>query len=311
MNPNTHINLYEKDVSMLYDYGIKKKLVTCKNLRRKGFEVDTKPKPRGTASDHKEDSNVARSRQSMYELAYCNPWELFVTMTLNPAQYDRTDLKGYHASLTQWFRNYGKKHGFKIDFLIIPELHKDGKSWHVHGLLMGLPLDHLTPFTLEQTLPYYVLNQLKKGKAIYNWLAYQEKFGYINVEAINNREHVAKYITKYITKDLSRSVSAVGAHMYYVSRGLQRKKLIEKGTLSTSVPYDFTNDYVSVKWIDKSIDTTNLIRPELERKRSNDTPPTDIKAIFRAHEKHIKEIEERQLYKFDGSVPDDMYCPFD
>jgi hypothetical protein len=61
---------------------------------------------------------------------------------------------------------------------------------------------------------------------------------------------------KYITKDLSRSVSELGAHMYYASQGLERAKEVKRGIL-TKAPekWDFENEYVKIKRIDKMAST--------------------------------------------------------
>ena len=92
----------------------------------------------------------------------CNPWEYFVTLTIDPAKYDRYNLKEFHKHNAQFVRDYNKKHGAKIKYLIIPEQHKDG-AWHEHGLFLGIPQSHLTAFTLDQKLPHKIRKKLKKG----------------------------------------------------------------------------------------------------------------------------------------------------
>lgn len=308
---DSSINLYQKNAVMVYDYGLKKKLVRCRSLRRSGFELETKPRERGTASSTKEESNLARARQTIYELAFCNPWELFITLTLNPSQYDRTDLKGYQRSLSQWIRNYNKKHGLNIKYLLIPETHKDG-AWHMHGFLMGLPKSHLREFTVAEHLPYYILNKIDEGDHIYDWTAYREKFGFVDIEAIRSHEKVTKYVTKYVTKDLSRSVTELNANMYYCSKGLQRKTLLAKGTLDVEIPdeyWDFHNDYVAVKWYSKDIDVESSVIPDVPLTTGHD-PEEKLNGIISEHYKNIKTIEERQLHDF-TELMDGDYCPFE
>lgn len=287
MRTDQSTHLYDKNVAMVYDYGYKKKLVLCKTLRKKGFEVDTKPTERGTIHGYKLDASLIRTRSTIFELAYCNPWTLFITLTLNPKKWDRTDLKGYQKSLTRWIRYYNQKHGLEIKYLLVPELHDDGESWHMHGFLMGLPESHL----------------VENDNGFKDWLPYREKFGYMSLDSIRSHEGVSKYITKYVTKDMSKSVSEVNANMYYCSKGLNRKILIKKGTLQHSVPWDFKNDFVHVKWYGQDTPVELFID---EVKIDDDVT---IQSVVDRHLEHIKELKQRQLYQFSKVTASDQ-CPF-
>ena len=226
------VNLYQSDIAVLKDYRIMKKLTLHKSIRLAGFEVETKRGEKGKVNENKLDENIIRTRSRVFELAYCNPWELFITLTLDPDLYDRYNLKKWHKHLTHWIRDYNRKHGLKVKYLLIPEQHKDG-AWHIHGFLMGLPADHL-----ETNKNGYL-----------DWSAYREKFGYCSIDKIRNHEAVAKYITKYISKGMSDCVKELNAHMYYCSRELQRATVIKKGTLvGANVPWDYEGDWVKCKW---------------------------------------------------------------
>ena len=116
------------------------KLVRMNCLKTSGLEIDKKLQvERGKQNDSKINESILRSKSKIFELAYCNPWDWFFTGTINPNKQDRTDLELFHKQLTQWFRNYNKIHSLNIKFLFVPEKHKDGKSWHVHGFIYGLP----------------------------------------------------------------------------------------------------------------------------------------------------------------------------
>lgn len=230
--------LYKYDVAILKDYGgIKHKISLHRVLRTTGLEVDEKRnfKPKGTVNNKKLDNNVIRAKSKVFEYAYCNDWEYFVTATINPNKYDRTDLKTYYKDFSQWLRNIGKKHGLKIDYIFIPELHKDGKSWHIHGFIKGLPKEHLK------------VNE----NGYLDWLPYKQKFGYISLDEIRNRQKAASYITKYISKNLSDCIGELNAKMYYCSKGLNTARTIKKGTLNSefSMP-DFESEWVKLKWYD-------------------------------------------------------------
>lgn len=213
------------------------------------------------------ENNIARAKRTIFELAYCNAWEYFFTGTLSPRLYNRTDLTKAHKDLTQWFRDQGKKYSCKIDFILVPELHEDGESWHFHGLLRGIPDECLTPFFENQKLPMSILEKLKKGDTVYNWPAYGAKFGFVSLEKVKNHEAVSKYITKYINKNLARSVTEVGAHLYYHSRGLSTGYTIKKGVLSAnSTPFEFQweNDFCKLATFELTAENYQMVLSSFE-----------------------------------------------
>lgn len=201
--------------------------------------------------DEKLKASLFRSRQKIFEYAYCNDWEYFVTMTLDKEKFDRYNLPKWHKSVTRWLYDYRRKTGQKIDFLLIPEQHKDG-AWHIHGLLKGLPLDRLSEF--PKGTPLY-------GSKNLNWKDYAKKYGFCSVSAVENSEAVSKYITKYITKDMAALNRELGAHLYYVSRGLNAAETMDAGYIQSSyvdISPDFENEYVSVKWSDSYSDLCRI-----------------------------------------------------
>lgn len=140
-----------------------------------------------------------------------------------------------------------KKHGIKIDYLFIPELHSDGKSWHLHGFIKGLPEEHLKEFKLGDSMGKAIAEKIKAGDVVYNWLPYAKKFGFCDLEKIQNHEAVAKYITKYISKELANSVTELNANKYYCSKGLKRAETIKKGSMSwADIKPTFENEYCSI-----------------------------------------------------------------
>lgn len=246
---------YNQTILKVFGYGEHKKIkvITMNCLRTAGIEDENEYfAVRGSVNDEKLEESIIRAKNKIFELAFCNPWDYFFTGTLDPKKYDRTDLEKYHKDLTQWFRDQGKKLGCKIDFLLIPELHTDGKSWHIHGFIYGLPQSELKQFVVGDKMGKVLADKVKNGDIVYNWLAYQKKFGFCDLEPIRNAEAVSKYITKYINKNLATSVKELNAHLYYHSRGLAMAETIKKGTMSANIVPTYTNDYCSVAWLDYS-----------------------------------------------------------
>lgn len=248
---------YKQNQTILKVFGCgdhkKIKVITMALLRSKGVEDDTEVfVERGSVNDEKTDESISRTRSAIFELAFCNPWTYFFTATLDPAKFDRTDLKKFIKALTQWIRNYNKKYGLQIKYLLIPELHSDGKSWHLHGFIMGLPVEHLHQFKIGDKMGAKLAQKVANGDLVYNWVAYMDKFGFCDLEPIKSSEAVSKYVTKYISKNLRNSVKELNAHMYYCSLGLKRAETIKVGFMSAHITPTFTSDYCSVSWLDYS-----------------------------------------------------------
>ena len=244
---------YNQTILKVYGQGNNKKIkvITMRCLRTAGLDCENDfITARGTANDMKLDNNISRARNRIFELAFCNEWQFFFTGTLNPKLYDRTDLEKFHKDLTKWLSNQSTKFGTKIKYLLIPELHCDGKSWHIHGFMSGIPSSELKQFQIGDTMSAALVEKVSKGDTVYNWLSYQNKFGFCDLEPIKNAEAVSKYITKYINKNLATSITELNAHLFYHSRGLNEAQTIKKGTMLADIEPSFTNDYCSVSWLD-------------------------------------------------------------
>lgn len=215
------------------------KIIYCKlPIMRPGFEQERKfnkfNKSRNV-HDSKLANSIARARTRVFEIAICNDFDYFITLTIDKEKLDRYDLREYIKKLGQFIRNYRRDYGCDIQYLLIPEKHVDG-AWHVHGLIKGIPAD-----------------QLKKNEYGYlDWEDYKKRFGYCSIDKIKNQEAVSKYITKYIRKsfDTDRGVTDKESKLYYCSRGLRRPQKKKEGTLNgwqlDKVPFDYENEYVRV-----------------------------------------------------------------
>jgi len=236
-------SLYVKDIATLKKYSDTKfKLTLHRQLRQKGFEIENYSE-KCSVNDEKLDCNISRARSKIFEYAYCNSWENFINLTIDQKKYDRYNLKVYMKDLSIWLKNYNRRFKINIRYLFIPEQHKDG-AWHMHGLIMGLPANHLTDF-VPGVHPQKLIDMGYK-----NWLPYSRKFGFVSVGNVKNHEACSKYITKYVTKDMATNNTTLNARLYYCSKGLEIAQMIEKGTMSANIVPDYENDYVKVKWLD-------------------------------------------------------------
>lgn len=215
------------------------KISTMKiGILRKGQKVNRLPK--NSVNDKKLDNNLVRAKTTIKEYALCNEFEYFLTLTLDKNKYNRYDLKKYIKDFGQFIRDYRKKYNSNIQYILIPEQHKDG-AWHMHGLIKGILKEHLINFDLMPNAPVKL-----KNKDYYNFDLYYKKFGFCSLGKIRDINKISSYITKYITKDLGKNIE-MGNKVYYATRGLKKAEQIKKGHLVCPLDYDFENDYVKIK----------------------------------------------------------------
>ena len=246
---------YDQTILKVYGQGDNKKIkvIRMNSLRVEGIEDEEEIRScKGSVNDEKLAENILRAKNIIFEYAFCNEWDWFFTGTLDKTKYDRTNLAKFHKDLVKWFIKYGSYHGCKIKFLLVPELHSDGQSWHVHGFLQGLPVTLLKRFKVGDRMGKALVAKVLNGDEVYNWPAYADKFGFCDLEPIRNAEAVSKYIQKYINKNLATSVRELNAHLYYHSRGLQRAQVVKIGEMDVPFAPTYENEFCQVSWLDYS-----------------------------------------------------------
>jgi len=214
-----------RNVLIVKQYGKKYKAIWSSVVRKKGFEALDDPalpdalgvNPFTGESYYESDfrwpgqydeglkleNNISRAKSKIFEYAFCNDWDYFVTLTIDKEKLDRYDLHTYVKKLGQFISNYKKNHGSKFNYLLVPEKHEDG-AYHMHGLISGILPKHL------------VINE----HGYLDFPLYRDRFGFISMSEVRDHEAVSKYITKYVTKEFLNSEK--GANSYYCSKGLNR-----------------------------------------------------------------------------------------
>lgn len=147
--------------------------------------------------------SINRTVNTVYELARANTWSYFLTLTINPALIDNT-LDNYDVftkTIRKYLNNLKTNYAPDLKYLIVPELHKDGKKIHFHALIADVG-NIKFEFSGKVSAGKYIydIDKCKWGKKIYNMPLW--KFGWSTATAVQDNNKVAGYICKYITKDL-------------------------------------------------------------------------------------------------------------
>jgi len=232
--------LYDNDITIVKQIGDSKlKVVNMSSCRVSGLETDKELtfSEKNSVNTEKLSNNIVRAKTKVNELALCNPWSWFVTLTIDKEKYNRYDLKTYYRDFSEFLHNFNRRRPEhqKVKYILIPELHEDG-AWHMHGLIQGLEKEDL------------YINE----HGYFSWKSYDSKFGFISMDSIRDSDKVSSYITKYITKETDKTVTELGGHIYYRSKGLNTPIELYRGRAELLCPWDYEHPdgYCRVKIFD-------------------------------------------------------------
>lgn len=175
--------------------------------------------------------SISRARRVCLELALCNDWTWFGTLTIAKNNFDRSNLDGWYKKFREWLKYQRKKYNKKIPYLLVPEQHGDG-SWHMHGFFNSDIDDLLISFRSMDESGYLSPEGKKLPRNLidhdyFNWPVYQDRFGFCSFGKIRNKDAAAFYCVKYISKSFSGDCGRVGLRLYYPSEGLNRSEQLD------------------------------------------------------------------------------------
>lgn len=197
-------------------------------------------------------SALSRARSTIVNLARSVIWDYFVTFTFSPEKVDRTDYSACYKAVSSYLNSIMRSNpDFK--YLAVPELHKDGCSFHFHALVSGLP-DNALFFSGHYS-------RGKKPVPVYNLSGFD--FGFTTATKVKSSIRCTRYILKYITKDLS--IHTQGRHRYIRSHNFQplspfhallllKNQLISDILKSKSSFYKFVLSYRSYEVFELPLD---------------------------------------------------------
>lgn len=152
--------------------------------------------------------NDVRAKKKIFDYSRANRWEWFLTFTFSQEKVNRSDYDECKKKLTKWLNHMSQRYcDGKLKYLCVPELHRDGRNWHFHGLLSECG-----------NIKFENSGHIdKKGRIIYNLP--QFKFGFTTATAVTDTDKVSFYITKYITK--SACIKLQRRQRYLASKNLE------------------------------------------------------------------------------------------
>lgn len=171
---------------------------------------------------HSSTSSLNRTIQDIYEISRSNTWHWFLTFTLNPKVIDRTNYDLIVEKVSKWFNNTRSRYAPNLKYLLVPELHSDGESFHFHAIISNIgSLEMKFSGKVSFNKKIYPYTRKPYGTKIYNMPRWY--FGWTTATKVVNNARVASYITKYITKDLC--AVAKNKKRYWHSRNCERPQV--------------------------------------------------------------------------------------
>ncbi len=162
--------------------------------------------------------SLRRTKQAVYDLAFANDWEYFLTVTFSNEKVDRYNYDEVVKKYSKQLDNLKQRHFPNMEYMMVPERHEDG-AYHFHGLIKGIPEN-----AFQNAINPHTGKKIRKAnRYIYNC----DKFdlGYNTFSRIDDSEKASTYLSKYITKTLVDELK--GKKKYWSSRGLT-KPIVEK-----------------------------------------------------------------------------------
>lgn len=103
----------------------------------------------------------------------------------------------------KYMNNLRERHCPDLKYVLVPELHKDGEHYHLHGVVGN-----------SHGLQLRVSGKTdKRGRIIYNIPSWE--YGWNTATEVENTGKVSNYISKYITKDTEHLLH--GKRRYWAS----------------------------------------------------------------------------------------------
>ena len=209
----------------LYQYNDNSfRVVLQKSCRGKGFEEINKQTsfiPQ-TESDEIQRISLSRTKRNIRELALCNGFTHFATLTVNSDKADRFSLQECQDLLKYKIKEKIRRKNKDFAYLFITEKHKNG-AFHFHGLV--------------KNLDFYINDNGYLSNKVF------DEIGFNSFSEIRDFEKTCNYITKYITKDCVKNENN---QIYICSRGLKKADKYEINSISID-KWGFENEFCKIK----------------------------------------------------------------
>ena len=168
-------------------------------------------------------SSINRTVNTIYEYARSNVWSYFLTLTIDPKKMDNSveNYDNFSKSIRKYFNHLKERYAPDLKYLIVPELHKDGKKFHFHALVSDVGNIQFT-FSGKVSVGRYTysIDRCPWGRKIYHMPLW--KYGWSTATKVEDSAKCSGYLCKYITKDLCSMTK--GKRRFWASHNLEKAR---------------------------------------------------------------------------------------
>ena len=198
----------------VFDYPTGTHVTFYRQSINKGYKVNeelnkTQKETERTPEQERHSANVSagQSKNRIYNIARSNAWEWFITITFDRQKVTADNYNEVTAKLRTFIEHLQERKCPDLKYLIVPELHADGKHFHFHGLLADCG-----------NMRFAFSGKFTNGNPIFNMPDWS--LGFTTATRIQDSQKASSYISKYITKDCAAHLKE--KHRYYCSRNCNR-----------------------------------------------------------------------------------------
>lgn len=178
-------------------------------------------------SNEKAKDFMIKTKENIYDIANCNSWNYFITLTYSSKKCDRYSFEECSKKARQFMNNFKKRKDNDLKYLLVHEMHKDG-AYHFHGLINLSDDSHMLDSGKRDS----------KDRVIYNWISW--KNGFSTATKIDDLDACRNYILKYIEKDIDKDY-VKGQRRYYYSQNClkpEREVALDYSTFGMDLAYE-------------------------------------------------------------------------
>lgn len=205
-----------------------------KDLLELGWTDEPEPVPPEQAKANVERA-ARRAASKLRDLALCNDFRWFVTLTLDQEKIDRYDVKEITKKLNTWLDNQVRRIGLK--YVLVAERHQDG-AIHFHGFVNDVPgfvpsgtwkvpghKKPIKPRSEAQRRRWAEAGADAGFHEVFNWERWP--LGFTTAIQLYGDYHAAvSYVCKYIRKQTYDAGGKIGGRWYYSGGDLARPEVV-------------------------------------------------------------------------------------
>ena len=161
------------------------------------------------------DVSLKRTKNTVYNIARSHDWKWFVTFTFGREKTDATSYEEIIKKISVNLHHTKERKCPNLKYIVVPELHSDGKNYHFHGLFAGC--DELR-FVFSGHFD-------KKGRPVFNIPSWT--WGFTTATLVGDSGAASNYICKYITKETENYLFGKRRYLSNAKKTEPKKYLVE------------------------------------------------------------------------------------